>query len=137
MFESLTERLNRTFRTLTGKGRLKEEHIKHNLREVRKNLLGTTLSPAQFFIKIVQDELIKIMGEENKTLDLNITPPAVLLMVGLQGSGKTTMVAKLGKWLKETQKKSVMVVSSDIYRPAAIEQLKTLADTCGITFHES
>jgi signal recognition particle subunit SRP54 len=162
MFESLTDRLARTFRNLTGKGRLKEEHIKETLREVRKALLDADvalpvvkdfihsvqgksigkdlsgeLSPAQFFVKIVHDELVQIMGEENKTLNLNATPPAVILMSGLQGSGKTTMVGKLGKWLKETHNKSVMVVSCDIYRPAAIQQLKTLAEAAGVAFYES
>lgn len=157
MFESLTERLNRTFKNLTGRGRLKEEHIKETLKEVRKALLEADvalsvvkdfvhsiqeqaigqeitkhLSPAQVFLKIVNDELVQVMGEANVGLNLKTTPPAIILMAGLQGSGKTTTVAKLAKWLKEHQKKSVSVVSADIYRPAAIEQLKTLSLEIGV-----
>lgn len=163
MFENLSDRLTRTFRVLTGKGRLKEEHIESTLREIKEALIEadvalpvvkdfihkvktkaigqdisqSSISPTQFFIKIVNDELVQMMGEENKTLNLNTTPPAVILMAGLQGSGKTTMVAKLAKWLKETQKKSVMVVSADIYRPAAILQLETLAKTAEVSFFPS
>jgi signal recognition particle subunit SRP54 len=162
MFESLTDRLNRTFKNLTGRGRLKEEHIKDTLKEVRKALLEADvalsvvkdfvysvqkkaigqevtkqLSPAQVFLKIVHDELVLVMGEANAALNLKTTPPAVILMAGLQGSGKTTTVAKLAKWLQEHQKKSVSVVSADIYRPAAIEQLKTLATEVGVDFFAS
>lgn len=162
MFESLTERLNRAFKNLTGRGKLKEEHIKDTLKEVRKALLEADvslsvvkdfvhsiqekaigqevtkqLSPAQVFLKIVHDALVQIMGEANAGLDLKTTPPAIVLMAGLQGSGKTTTVAKLAKWLQEHQKKSVAVVSADIYRPAAIEQLKALALEVGTQFFES
>lgn len=164
MFENLTDRLTRTLRTLAGKGRLKEEHIKDTLKEVRKALLEADvalsvvkdfvhavqtkaigrdisaeghLTPAQVFLKIVHDELVTVMGVENKQLNLQTNPPAVILLAGLQGAGKTTMVAKLAKWLKEVQKKSVMVASSDIYRPAAIQQLETLANACGVNFYPS
>lgn len=164
MFETLTERLTGAFRSLVGKDRLKEEHIQQALRDVRKALLDAdvaltvvkqftqavhsksvgkelpkegSLTPAQFFLKIVRDELVEMMGQENQSLNLNTSPPAVILMAGLQGSGKTTMTAKLANWLKETQKKSVMVASCDIYRPAAIQQLQTLAQTANIDFFPS
>ncbi len=152
MFDGLTERLGQTMRNLRGVGRLSEENIKETLREVRMALLeadvalsvvkdfiehvrekamGETiiksLNPGQVFVKIVNDELTRLMGEASEGLDLSTTPPAVVLMAGLQGSGKTTTTAKLARWLKETHRKSVLVVSADIYRPAAIEQLKTVA----------
>ncbi len=162
MFDGLTERLTRTLRTLRGSGRLTEENIKETLREVRMALLEAdvalpvvrqfidhvreravgsevleSLSPGQALVKVVHDELITLMGEANEGLDLRAQPPAVILMAGLQGSGKTTSVGKLSRWLRETQKKSVMVTSADIYRPAAIEQLKTLAGEVGAEFHPS
>ncbi|MCW8950684.1 MAG: signal recognition particle protein, partial [Sedimenticola sp.] len=96
-----------------------------------------SLTPGQVLIKIVNDELIRVMGQANAQLNLAAQPPAVILMAGLQGSGKTTSVAKLARWLKESQKKSVMVVSCDIYRPAAIEQLKTLAAEVDAQFFPS
>jgi signal recognition particle subunit SRP54 len=151
MFDNLSNRLSQTIKKLKGQGRLSEENIKDTLREVRMALLeadvalpvvkqfieqvkkraignevAESLTPGQAFIKIVNDELISMMGESNDGLNLNVTPPAVILMAGLQGSGKTTSVAKLSRLLKE-QKKKVVVASADIYRPAAIEQLKTLA----------
>ncbi len=162
MFENLTERLSRTLKTVTGKAKLTEDNVKDTLREVRMALLeadvalpvvkefvnrvrdravGTevqsSLSPGQAFVKIVQNELIEVMGSSNDELNLATQPPAVILMAGLQGAGKTTSVAKLGKWLKERQKKSVMVVSADVYRPAAIKQLETLAGETGLTFFPS
>jgi signal recognition particle subunit SRP54 len=162
MFDSLSERLGQTVRNLRGVGRLSEDNIKDALREVRMALLeadvalpvvkaftehvrekalgeavSKSLTPGQAFIKIVNDELVQLMGEANDGLNLNVTPPAVILMAGLQGSGKTTTVAKLARWLKEKQKKSVMVVSADVYRPAAIEQLKTLANEIGVDFYPS
>lgn len=163
-FENLTERLTRSFRHITGRGRLKEEHITETLKEVRNALLDAdvslpvvkdfihavktkaigkdisgegNLSPAQVFIKIVHDELVLLMGNENKELNLHTNPPATILLAGLQGAGKTTMVAKLAKWLKEHHGKSVMVASSDIYRPAAIQQLETLANASGVHFYPS
>ncbi len=95
------------------------------------------LSPSQAFVKIVHDELVTLMGAANETLTLNVQPPAVVLMAGLQGSGKTTTVAKLARWLTESQKKSVMVASADIYRPAAIKQLETLAQDVKVEFFPS
>jgi len=162
MFNNLSERLNKVIKNLTGQGRLTEENIKATMRDIRIALLeadvalpvakafiediqekavGTevmqSLSPGQVLIKLVHDELVKVMGEANETLDLSTQPPAVILMAGLQGSGKTTTVAKLARWLRETQKKKVMVASADIYRPAAIEQLKTLAAAVEVEFFPS
>jgi signal recognition particle subunit SRP54 len=162
MFDSLSDRLGRTLKNLRGQGRLTENNIKDALREVRMALLEAdvalpvvkefiervrekalgeevlqSLTPGQALIKIVQDELVTVMGEANEELDLNVRPPAVVLMAGLQGSGKTTSVAKLSRWLKERKKKSVMVASADIYRPAAIDQLETLASEVGAEFFPS
>jgi signal recognition particle subunit SRP54 len=162
MFENLTERLDKTLKNLRGQGRLTEANVKDTLREVRMALLEadvalpvvtdfierikekalgqevqTSLSPGQAMIKAVHAELIKVMGEANEELDLRANPPAIILMAGLQGAGKTTTVAKLGRWLKENKKKSVGVVSADVYRPAAIKQLHTLADSLGLVFFES
>ena len=162
MFDGLSERLSQTVRNLRGVGRLTEDNIKDTLREVRMALLeadvalpvvkefinhvrekalGETviksLSPGQAFIKVVNDELVLLMGEASEGLDLSTAPPAVILMAGLQGSGKTTTTAKLARWLKDEKKKSVMVVSADIYRPAAIEQLKTVASEVGAEFFPS
>jgi len=162
MFDSLSERLGATLKALRGQARLTEANIKDSLREVRMALLEAdvalpvvrefidhvkeralgedvmqSLTPGQALIKIVNDELVKLMGESNEELDLSTRPPAVILMAGLQGSGKTTSVAKLARWLKERKKKSVMVVSADVYRPAAIEQLKTLAGEVGAAFFPS
>jgi len=162
MFENLTDRLSQTVKQLRGQARLTEDNIKDTLREVRKALLEAdvalpvvkdfidrikeqavgeavtkSLSPGQAFIKIVQAELVSLMGDANEALDLNVRPPAVVMMAGLQGSGKTTSVAKLSRWLIEQQKKSVMVVSADVYRPAAIDQLETLAREVGAKFYPS
>ncbi|ATG72863.1 signal recognition particle protein [Zobellella denitrificans] len=157
MFENLTERLSRTLKNISGRGRLTEENIKETLREVRMALLeadvalpvvrdfvnrvkeravgqevSKSLSPGQAFIKIVNAELVAVMGEANEALNLAVTPPAVILMAGLQGAGKTTSVGKLAKFLKERHKKKVLVVSADVYRPAAIKQLETLAADLGV-----
>ena len=157
MFDNLTERLSDTFRKLTGKATLTESNIQDALREVRRALLeadvalgvvkdfidrvslravgqevSKSLSPGQAFIKIVQAELESLMGSANTELDLKTTPPAIVLMAGLQGAGKTTTVAKLAHWLKNDRQKKVMVVSADVYRPAAIQQLMTLADEVGV-----
>ncbi len=161
MFENLTDRLSQTLRSVTGKAKLTEDNIKDTLREVRMALLeadvalpvvkdfvarvkdravGTevskSLTPGQAFVKIVRLELESLMGAANEDLDLSTTPPAVVLMAGLQGAGKTTTVGKLARLLKE-RKKSVMVVSADVYRPAAIKQLETLASDIGVTFFPS
>jgi signal recognition particle subunit SRP54 len=162
MFENLTDRLSGTLRNITGKARLSDDNIQDALREVRKALLeadvalpvvkdfvesvrkraigqevSRSLSPGQQFVKIVQDELVAVMGEANVGLNLAVTPPAIILMAGLQGAGKTTSVAKLAKHLKERLKKTVMVASTDIYRPAAIKQLETLAAEVGAKFFPS
>ncbi len=162
MFENLTDRLNKTLKNLRGQGRLTEENISQALREVRMALLeadvalpvvkafiakvkeravgqevATSLTPGQALIKIVQAELEAIMGQANESLDLRAQPPAVILMAGLQGAGKTTSVGKLARFLMERESKKVMVASADVYRPAAIEQLKILADEVGASFFPS
>lgn len=162
MFENLTDRLSQTLRNISGRGRLTEDNIKDALRDVRMALLeadvalpvvrefikqvkekalgldvNKSLTPGQEFIKIVQHELTVAMGEVNSTLNLATQPPAVILMAGLQGAGKTTSVAKLAKFLKEKQKKKVLVVSADVYRPAAIKQLETLASAIQVEFFPS
>lgn len=152
MFESLSDRLSRTLKKISGKARLNHDNIQETLREVRKALLeadvalpavkeftntvrkralgvevSRALNPGQQFLKVVESQLIDIMGAANESLDLAQQPPAVILMAGLQGAGKTTSVAKLARFLKEKENKRVLVVSSDVYRPAAIKQLETLA----------
>lgn len=161
-FSSLSEHLDKVIKNLTGQGRLTEANIQETLREIRKALLEAdvalpvvkefiediqtkalgkevleSLSPGQVLIKLVHDELVTIMGTENVGLELKTQPPAVILMAGLQGSGKTTTVAKLARWLQQVQKKSVLLTSADIYRPAAIDQLQTLANTLGVHFYPS
>ncbi|MBP6482048.1 MAG: signal recognition particle protein [Pseudomonadales bacterium] len=158
MFDTLTERLSETLRRVAGKATLSEDNIQDTLREVRQALLEAdvalpvvkdfidqvreravgqevmkSLSPGQAFLRIVQLELERAMGTANETLDLATQPPAVILMAGLQGSGKTTSAAKLARWLKEKGKK-VLMVSADVYRPAAIRQLETLAESVGVGF---
>lgn len=162
MFDNLTERLSTTFKSLRGQGRLTDKNIKEALREVRMALLEAdvalpvtkafiekvrekavgkevlqSLTPGQELIRVVRDELTTLMGEKNDELDLNNRPPVVVLMAGLQGSGKTTSVAKLSRWLIERHKKKVLVVSCDIYRPAAIKQLETLAEQVKADFFPS
>ena len=162
MFENLTERLSRTVSQLSGKGRLTEDGIRETLREVRIALLEAdvalpvvqafigevrekalgqeilkSLTPGQAMVKLVHDELVTLMGEQNEALDLRAQPPVTVLMAGLQGSGKTTTTAKLARLLIEQDKKKVMVVSADVYRPAAIEQLRTLAGQVGAVFQPS
>jgi len=162
MFENLTDRLSRTVTQLRGRGRLTEDGIKATLREVRIALLEAdvalpvvqtfikevrekavgqeiikSLTPGQAMVKLVHDELVNIMGVENEALDLKAQPPVAVLMAGLQGSGKTTTTAKLARLLIEQEKKRVMVVSCDVYRPAAIDQLQTLAGQVGAIFQPS
>ena len=152
MFENLSNRLSHVAKTLRGHARLTESNIQDAMREVRMALLEAdvalpvvktfvnqvkeralgqdvigSLTPGQAVIGVVYEELQKLMGEQNDALNLAAVPPAVILMAGLQGSGKTTTTGKLAKFLKEKNKKKVLVVSCDVYRPAAIEQLKTLA----------
>jgi len=162
MFETLSERLSASLKQLSGKARLNENNISDALRDVRVALLEAdvalvvvkqfieqvrakalgqavtaALNPSEAFIKIVHEELVAVMGAEHSALNLAAAPPAVILIAGLQGAGKTTTVAKLARLLKEQQKKRVAVVSADVYRPAAIEQLQTLANEVGATFIES
>ena len=152
MFDNLSDRLSSTIRNLRGQGRLTEQNISDTLREVRMALLEAdvalpvvkefidrvreratgqevlkSLTPGQTLVKVVNDELVKVMGEANDALNLAVQPPAVVLMAGLQGSGKTTSSAKLARLLQERHRKSVLLASCDIYRPAAIDQLETLA----------
>ncbi len=159
MFETLTQRLGATMDRLRGRGRLTEENIRESLREVRVALLEAdvalpvvqaliervkvravgqevlkSLTPGQALVKVVRDELTVLMGSANAALDLAATPPAVVLMAGLQGAGKTTTAAKLARFLKERSKKKVLVVSCDVYRPAAIEQLRVLAEQVEVGF---
>jgi signal recognition particle subunit SRP54 len=162
MFDNLTERLSRTIRNLRGQGRLTEDNIRETLREVRMALLEAdvalpvvrdfiervkeqasgqkvvqSLTPGQTLVKIVHNELVQMMGEACDSLNLNVQPPAVILMAGLQGSGKTTTSAKLARWLQERGKKSVLLASCDVYRPAAIDQLGTLASEVKAEFFPS
>ena len=162
MFESLSSRLSTALKTVRGQARLSEANIQDAMREVRMALLEAdvalpvvkefiaqvrqralgqevigSLTPGQAFIGVVHDELTKLMGVENNALNLACVPPAVVLMAGLQGAGKTTTVGKLAKRLKEEEKKKVLVVSADVYRPAAIDQLQTLAAQVDVEFFPS
>ena len=162
MFESLSDRLTLSLKKISGKASLSEKNIQETLREVRMALLeadvalpvvksfveqvkiralgrevSSSLNPGQQFLKVVQAELEVVMGEKNESLNLAAQPPAVVMMAGLQGAGKTTSVAKLSRYLNEREKKKIMVVSADVYRPAAIEQLKTLATEVNAVFFPS
>jgi signal recognition particle subunit SRP54 len=162
MFDTLTQRLSKVVKTLRGEARLTEDNIQDALREVRMALLEAdvalpvvrdfvatvrtqalgqevvgSLTPGQALVGVVHRELVRLMGERNDALNLAVTPPAVILMAGLQGSGKTTTSGKLAKLLHEQQKKKVLLVSCDVYRPAAIEQLKTLATQVDVEWFPS
>jgi len=162
MFESLSDRLGASLKAISGKSKLTEDNIRDTLRDVRMTLLeadvalpvvktftdrvkdravGTevsqSLSPGQAFLKVVQAELQAVMGGESEGLNLATQPPAVVMVAGLQGAGKTTSVAKLARYLIEREKKKVSVVSADVYRPAAIKQLETLAAEVGARFEPS
>tara|TARA_B110000046_G_scaffold51509_1_gene57370 strand:+ start:4008 stop:5396 length:1389 start_codon:yes stop_codon:yes gene_type:complete len=162
MFESLSDRLTLSLKKISGKASLSEKNIQETLREVRMALLeadvalpvvksfveqvklralgrevASSLNPGQQFLKVVQAELEAVMGDKNESLNLAAQPPAVVMMAGLQGAGKTTSVAKLSRYLNEREKKKIMVVSADVYRPAAIEQLKTLAAEVNAVFFPS
>jgi signal recognition particle subunit SRP54 len=162
MFQNLGDRLSRTLQVLRGQGRITEDNVRDTLREVRMALLEAdvalpvvrtfvddirsravgaevmqSLTPGQALVKIVHEELVKVLGTENHGLDLRSQPPAIVLMAGLQGAGKTTSAAKLARLLHERLHKKVMVVSADIYRPAAIQQLQTLAAQVGADFFPS
>jgi signal recognition particle subunit SRP54 len=162
MFESLTDKLELTFKRLRGQGKITEKNIDDALREVRlalleadvhikvvKNFLEAvkskslgqevlqSLTPEQQFIKIVHDELVELLGGEHQDLDLKTAPPVVIMLVGLQGSGKTTTLAKLARHLKKEKKRSPYFVSADIYRPAAIDQLKILGKELDLPVYDS
>jgi signal recognition particle subunit SRP54 len=162
MFESLTDKLELTFKKLRGQGKITEKNIDDALRDVRVALLEAdvhikvvksfldavkakalgqdvlqSLTAEQQFIKIVHDELVVLLGGEHRELDLKTAPPAVLMFVGLQGSGKTTTVAKLARYLKKDKKRAPYMVSTDVYRPAAIDQLQILGRELGLPVHDS
>ena len=149
MFEQLSDRLRGTVKRVRGQARITEQNIKDAMREVRialleadvalpvvkefithiqeravgKDVIGS-LTPGQAVIKIVQEELVALMGQTSAGLELKTRPPATILVAGLQGAGKTTTVVKLASWISRTQKKRVLVASADVYRPAAVDQLK-------------
>jgi signal recognition particle subunit SRP54 len=162
MLDNLTQRLAKVVKTLRGQARLTDDNITEMLREVRMALLEAdvalpvvkefiarvkekavgqevigSLTPGQALVGVVHQELTELMGGTGVGLNLATQPPAVILMSGLQGAGKTTTTAKLGKWLHERQKKKVLAVSCDVYRPAAIEQLKSVSAQAGIDFFPS
>ncbi|MCB1960667.1 MAG: signal recognition particle protein [Rhodocyclaceae bacterium] len=162
MLDNLTQRLSKVVKTIRGQARLTEDNIQEAMREVRMALLEAdvalpvvkdfiarvrekavgqavigSLTPGQALVGVVNDELRALMGGQHEGINLATQPPAVVLMAGLQGAGKTTTTGKLGKLLRERHKKKVMVVSADVYRPAAIEQLKTVAGQAGVEFFPS
>jgi len=162
MFDQLTEKLENTFKKLRGAGKLSEENIKEGARELKLSLLEAdvnfkvvkeliekvkeralgadvlkSITPGQMFIKIFHEELVSALGEGDHSLNLNVRPPAVILMAGLQGSGKTTTAGKLAAMLKNKQKKRVLLVPADVYRPAAIDQLKKLGSQIGVDVYPS
>ena len=163
MLENLTDRLSRVVKTMRGQARLTEANTAEMLREIRLALLEAdvalpvvkslleqikfkalgeevvgSLSPGQALVGVVQRELAAVMeGEQSGELNLATQPPAIILMAGLQGAGKTTSVGKLAKWLQEKKKKKVLTVSCDVYRPAAIEQLETVSKQVGAEFFPS
>jgi signal recognition particle subunit SRP54 len=157
MFETLQSKLDAVFKKITGRGSLNESDIETAMKEVRMALLEAdvnygvvkdftakvaakakgeeilkSLSAGQQVIKFVHEELINVMGAEAAELNLKVAPPAIIMLVGLQGSGKTTSAAKLARYLEKEQKRKVLLVPADVYRPAAIEQLKTLAKQIGV-----
>lgn len=162
MFDQLTDKLEATFKKLRGVGKLTEDNIKDGIRELKLSLLeadvnfkvvkelvekvkeralGTevakSINPGQMFIKIFHEELISMLGEGDHSLNLDVRPPAIILMAGLQGSGKTTTAGKLAYLLKNKMKKRVLLVPADVYRPAAIDQLKTLAAKIDVDVYPS
>jgi signal recognition particle subunit SRP54 len=162
MFDKLTERLGRAVQTLRGRGRVTEENVAETLREVRMALLeadvalpvvksfieavksealgaevATSLTPGQAFIGILHRQMVALLGASQAGFSLNVQPPQIVLLAGLQGSGKTTTAAKLARWLKETHRRRVLLVSTDVRRPAAILQLQRLAETVGADFFPS
>ncbi len=162
MFESLTDKLELTFKKLRGQGKITEKNVEDALREVRLALLEAdvnfkvvkkfidsvktkalgqdvllSLTPEQQFLKIVKEEIVSLLGDEAGELNLKVAPPVVILLVGLQGSGKTTTIAKLAGYLKKAKKRTPYLVPADVQRPAAIEQLKVLAGELQIPVHDT
>lgn len=162
MFNQLSSHFSNALNKLRGVGRLTESNIQEALQDIHRALLDADVAlsvikdftaqvqkkaigekitakirPGDAFVKLVQDELTHILGDKQSEINLNAKPPVVIMVAGLQGSGKTTSVAKLAKWLKESKNKKVMVTSVDIYRPAAIEQLATLAEQVGVNYFPS
>ncbi|MCO5108569.1 MAG: signal recognition particle protein [Burkholderiaceae bacterium] len=162
MLENLSQRLGRVVKTMRGEARLTEANMQEMLREIRVALLEAdvalpvvrdfiarvrekalgqdvvgSLTPGQALVGVVHRELAELMGGRTAELDLATQPPAIVLMAGLQGAGKTTTVGKLAKWLRETKKKKVLTVSCDVYRPAAIEQLRSVTAQAGADFFAS
>jgi signal recognition particle subunit SRP54 len=162
MLENLSQRLAKVVKTLRGEARLTEANTQDMLREIRIALLEAdvalpvvrdliarirekavgqevvgSLTPGQALVGVVHRELTAIMGGQAAELDLSVRPPAIILMAGLQGAGKTTTVGKLAKWLRETRRKKVLTVSCDVYRPAAIDQLETVTEQAGADFFKS
>tara|TARA_Y100001936_G_scaffold248556_1_gene296722 strand:- start:3511 stop:4842 length:1332 start_codon:yes stop_codon:yes gene_type:complete len=162
MFEKITDKISSSFKKLRGNNVITNENIKDSLKEIRMSLLEAdvnykvvktlvekieekalgqevikSISPSEQFIKIFNDELVKLLGEKTEPLNIKVSPPAVIMMAGLQGSGKTTTAAKLAKYLKEKEKRNPCLVSADIYRPAAIEQLKILSNQIKVPFIEN
>lgn len=162
MFDNLTGRLSRVVKTLRGEARLTESNIQDALREVRVALLEAdvalpvvrefidrvrekavgqevigSLTPGQALVGVVHRELVALMGERSESLNLAAQPPAVILLAGLQGAGKTTTAGKLARWLRTEQRKKVLLASCDVYRPAAIEQLKVLSAQVDADFYEA
>jgi len=162
MLENLSQRLSKVVKTLRGEARLTEANTQEMLREIRVALLEAdvalpvvrdliaairekalgqevvgSLTPGQALVGVVHRELTAVMGGQAAELELSVRPPAIILMAGLQGAGKTTTVGKLAKWLKENRKKKVLTVSCDVYRPAAIEQLRTVTEQAGADFFAS
>ncbi len=162
MFDSLHNKLESAFKKIRGRGSLGPKDIESTMKEVRMALLEAdvnfkvakefcdnvgqkalgeevlkSLTPDQTIIKLVHDQLVEVMGEGAAELNLKVAPPAILMLVGLQGSGKTTTVGKLGRYLKETLKRRPLLVPADVYRPAAIEQLKTLASQLSLDVFQS
>lgn len=162
MFDNLTDRLSQSIKKIRGQANLTEDNIKDILRDIRVALLEadvalpvvksfiddvkqralgrevlTSVKPAQMMVKVVQEELERVLGKETSGINFNAQPPVVILMAGLQGAGKTTTSGKLAKYLTERQQKKVMMVSADVYRPAAIEQLQTVGEQVGVSVHPS
>jgi signal recognition particle subunit SRP54 len=162
MFEKITEKISGSFKKLRGNNIISNENIQESLKEIRMRLLEAdvnykvvktlissieekavgqevikSISPSEQFIKIFNDELIDLLGSKTEQLNIKVSPPAVIMMAGLQGSGKTTTAAKLAKYLKEKEKRNPCLVSVDIYRPAAIEQLRILSEQIKIPFIEN